>query len=260
MWIYDLNPTLLHVGPLEIRWYGLVYAFGFFFTVYWLLYEQKRGAINLSKDEIWDFTFYAMLGVLIGSRLFMIFWDPQIFLLHPLNLFKFWEGGMSFHGGLVGIITASWLYCRKKKINFWQLADVCAFPAMIALALGRVANFINGELVGRIWNGSWCVVFPEYGQRCRHPNMIYSAGQRFMVAGWIFFLNFRTQFKPGFIFWNLVFLEGIGRFLMDFFREDVLYWGLSLGQGFSLVMIIISFGAFGKYYQQEWAKVFKSRP
>lgn len=257
MWIHNLNPVLLQLGVLEIRWYGLVYVLGFFLTVLWMLHLHKKGLITLTKDEIWDFTFYLMLGVLIGSRLFMIFWNPEIYLRNPLNLLKIWEGGMSFHGGFVGTVTAAWIYCRKKKLHFEKMADLLSIPTIFALALGRIANFINGELVGRVWNGPWCVVFPDYGSECRHPNMIYSFFQRMIVFGWLFLLTFWKEFKPGFIFWNFVFWEGLGRIMVDFFREDALYLSFSLGQWFSLVMVAVALVMFSKFYKEDWKRVFK---
>src|SRR3989338_8746412 len=209
MWTYNLNPTLLDLGPVEIRWYGLVYVFGFLAAAWWLQQAQKQGKISLSKEEIWDLIFYLMIGVIAGSRVFMIFWDPQNFLFHPLNLLKIWQGGMSFHGGFVGIIVACWLFCRKKQLNFATVADIIAVPGILALALGRMANFVNGELVGRVWNGRWCVIIPDYGPECRHLNMIYSFFQRMAVFGWLFWLSWKKEFKPGFIFWNFVFWEGL---------------------------------------------------
>ena len=209
------------------------------------------------KDEIWDLVFYLMLGVLIGSRLFMIFWNPEIYLFKPWNLLFIWQGGMSFHGGFVGIVTATWLYCRKRKKDFWQIADILSVPAILVLALGRIANFINGELVGRVWNGSWCVVFPQYDEACRHPNMIYSAGQRLLVFLWLGWLSWKKEFTPGFIFWNFVFFEGIGRIVMDFFREDTLYFGFSVGQWFSVVMVLVAGYMFWTKYREDWRKVWK---
>ncbi|MBU0470132.1 MAG: prolipoprotein diacylglyceryl transferase [Nanoarchaeota archaeon] len=257
MWIHNLNPTLLSLGPLEIRWYGLVYVLGFFFAIYWLRHLSKKGRLSLNKEEVWDLGFYLMLGVIIGSRLFEIFWEPQHYLSNPLNLLKVWKGGMSFHGGLVGIVAAAWIYCKKKKINFWKIADILSLPAMLALALGRIANFVNGELVGRVWNGRWCVVFPDYNQLCRHPSTLYAAGKRFLIFGWLLFLSFRKEFKPGFIFWNFVFWEGLGRIIVDFFRQDQLFFYFTLGQWFSLVMVILALFMFIKHYPLEWKKIFK---
>ncbi len=273
MWIHNLNPTLLKLGTLEIRWYGLVYVLGFFLGIYWMLQLSKKGKLNLnnnenqkdfqscpmSTDEIWDFAFYLMLGVIIGSRLFEIFWEPSYYLSNPLNLLKFWQGGMSFHGGLVGIVLAAHLYCKKKRLNFWKVADILSVPAILALGLGRIANFINGELIGRVWQGKWCVVFPSYDELCRHPSTLYASGKRFLIFGWLVFLSLKKEFKAGFIFWNFVFFEGLGRFVVDFYRENSLFLNLSLGQWFSLVMIIGASYMFWKNYQEDWKNVFINR-
>jgi phosphatidylglycerol:prolipoprotein diacylglycerol transferase len=131
----------------------------------------------------------------------------------------------------------------QKNLNFWEVTDLVSAPAMLALGFGRIANFINGELVGRVWNGAWCVVFPDVDAQCRHPSILYAAAYRFIIFGellWLSLKSFRSQFKPGFIFWNFVLLEGIGRFIVDFYREDALTLGLSLGQWFSVVMVIIA--------------------
>ncbi len=260
MWVHSLDPVLFQLGPLEIRWYGLVYVLGFFLAAWWLRNAARRGLISISQEQVWDLLLYLMVGVLLGARLFMVFWNPEIYLLKPWNLLYIWQGGMSFHGGLAGVVAACWWYCRKKQLDFRRIADIIAVPAMLALALGRVANFINGELAGRAWDGRWCVVFPDYGDICRHPNMIYSFFQRMAVFGWLWFLSAnaaRKEFRPGFIFWNLIFLEGAGRIVMDFFREDTLYAGFSLGQWFSLFMVLAAGWMFWKQYAEDWKKLIK---
>ncbi len=255
MWVNALNPTILSIGPLQVRWYGLVYVLGFFISVWWMFFLRKKGRLTLEKEEIWDFVFYLLLGVLIGSRLFMIFWAPATFLLRPWNLLKFWEGGMSFHGGFVGIVLAGWLYCRKKELNFWKMADILSVPTIFALALGRLANFVNGELAGRPWNGKLCVVFPSYDNLCRHPSTLYAAGKRFIVFSWLLFLSLKAEFKPGFIFWNFVLWEGLGRIIVDFYRENALYYGFSLGQWFSLIMVAAALWAFWRFHKSDWKKI-----
>jgi phosphatidylglycerol---prolipoprotein diacylglyceryl transferase len=256
MYIHNLNPTLLNLGPLEIRWYGLVYVLGFLLSVYWLHYLKKKQKINLEKEEIWDLIFYIMIGIIAGARLFMIFWQPGTYLTNPLNLLKIWQGGMSFHGGLVGSIVGAYLYCKKNHLNFWKIADSLSVPAIFALGLGRIANFINGELVGRITVKPWCVIFPGE-ESCRHPSTLYAASKRFIIFGWLTFLSFKNQFKPGFIFLNLIFWEGLGRIIVDFYRDNALYYFFSLGQWFSLVMILVSLYFFKKYYKDDWRKIFK---
>lgn len=259
MWVHNFNPTILDLGPLEIRWYGVVYVLGFFLTVWWLHYVHKKGQLTLTKDQIWDFAFYLMVGVLVGSRLFLLLWHPQTYLFHPWNLLKIWEGGMSFHGGFTGIVIAGYWYCRKHKLNFLAIADILSVPTVFALALGRLANFINGELWGRVWNGPWCVNFNNTGggDVCRHPYPLYEMGKRSLLFGWLLFLSLRKEFKLGFIFLNFVFWEGLGRFILDFWKEDPLLSGLTLGQWMSVVMVIIAGYALITHYPKEWGKIFK---
>ena len=258
MFVHNLNPVLLSFGPLEIRYYGIAYVLGFFFSVWWLQYWRKIGHLSLTKEEVWDFVFYLMVGVLVGSRLFMIFWQPQVYLLHPFELLKIWQGGMSFHGGFVGIIVAGLIYCKKKKIKFLHMADLMSVPAILALGLGRIANFMNAELVGRITNVSWCIEFP-YNDGCRHPSTLYAAAKRFLVFGYLTmlsFMNIHKSFRAGFIFWNFVLFEGIGRFIVDFYRFDTVYFSFSLGQWFSLVMIIVAVWFMYKNHITDWKKIF----
>lgn len=253
-WTHNLNPVFLELGPLEIRYYGIVYVLGFFFSVFWLQYWRKQGELKLSSDEIWDFTFYCMIGVIIGARLFMVFWDPEIYLKNPLELFMLWNGGMSFHGALVGIVTAGLIYCKKKKIPFFKMADLLSVPTMFALALGRVANFINGELVGRTTKMWWCMEFPPH-DGCRHPSTLYAATKRFLITGWLTFLSFtslRKRFSPGFIFWNFVFWDGLGRIIVDIWREDPYLLGITLGQWFSVIMVAIALCFFWRNHRQDW--------
>ncbi|MBS3116688.1 prolipoprotein diacylglyceryl transferase [Candidatus Woesearchaeota archaeon] len=259
MYLHNLNPTLLNLGPLEIRWYGLVYVFGFLLGVYFL--QKKRAHLNLSKEDVWDLIFYVMIGVIIGARLFELLWEPKYYLSNLGNIFKIWQGGMSFHGGFVGSVVGAWLYCKKKKRDFLPLADILVIPAVFALALGRIANFVNGELGGRAWNGSWCVNFKNKGggDICRHPYVIYEAVKRFLIFAWLLWLSYKKKFKAGFIFWNFIFWEGCGRFILDFFREETLYFSLTVGQWLSFVMVGGALYSFHKYYKGEWEIVLKKR-
>ena len=260
MWVHNLNPTLLSLGPLEIRWYGIIYVLGFFLSIWWLHYMSKKGQINLDKEEIWDLAFWLMVGVLIGSRLFEVFWQPERYLSNPLNFFKFWEGGMSFHGGFVGIVIAGLIYSKKKKISFWKIADVMSVPTIFALALGRIANFLNGELIGKVFNGSWCVNFKNTGggDVCRHPYVLYEAGKRFVITFGLLWLTLKRKFKAGFIFWNLVFFEGLGRFILDFYKDDfIYYWIFTPGQWLSIAMVIVSLYFFHRNHTQDCKNLFK---
>jgi len=238
MFINNINPTLLKLGFLEIRYYGLVYVLGAIVGLLVLLYYQKKGRIDLSKDEVWDLVFWLMIGLVVGARVFeVVFFEPGYFLRNPLEIVKIWKGGMSFHGGLVGLMVAGYFYARKKKINFWKLADMVAIPGIIVAGIGRLANFTNSEFWGTSSNLPWCVVFRKVDGVCRHPYQIYAALQRWVVGG-VLALIYRKDRKPGFIFWLLVLFEGLGRVLVDIVREEAKFLGLSMGQWLSVVMVI----------------------
>ena len=256
MFIHNLDPVLLHLGPLEIRYYGLVYILGFFLAAWWMKYLVKKHMLDLEDEEIWDLSFYLLVGVIIGSRLGMIFWQPSFYLNDPIEILKIWNGGMSFHGGFLGIIAALYWYSKKKNIKFLKLADILSIPAIFALALGRIANFINGELWGRTTDVNWCVVFPQKDELCRHPSQLYAAGKRFVVFGWLLFLSLKNKFKDGFIFWNFILFEGLGRIIVDFYRQDILYYGFSRGQWMSLVMVIVAIYALMMYYEEDIKRIF----
>jgi len=245
--IHNINPVLLDLGFLEIRYYGLVYVLGAIVGLLVLQYYQKKGKLELSKDEIWDLVFWLMVGLVVGARVFeIVFWEPGYFFRNPVEIFKIWKGGMSFHGGLVGLVMAGYFYARKKGINFWRLADMISIPAILVAGLGRIANFINGEIWGTLSNSPWCVYF-KGTEGCRHPYQIYAALQRFLVGGILAFL-YREERKPGFIFWILILLEGAGRILVDIARDEAKYVFLSVGQWLSVVMVIAAAAVlFSKY-------------
>jgi len=205
---------------------------------------------------VYDLLFYLMLGVIIGSRLFhVVFWQPAYYLADPIRALYFWEGGMAYHGGLVGILVVGWWYCRRKGVHFLRIADALSIPALFALALGRVANFINAEIIGRVTTVSWCV---DYGDGlCRHPYTIYSAAKRVVVAGMLLWVAQFKVYKDGFLFFLMIFLIGIGRFWLDFYREDVLYYSLSVGQWMSLGMIAVGLVVLLGWYRKEIRKLFK---
>lgn len=260
-YIHNLNPVLLDLGPVEIRYYGLVYVIAFVLFFFWLKYLIKKKELKLTTDEMYDLVFYMMLGVLIGSRVIhAIFWDPMYFLTQPWKILYIWEGGMAFHGGLIGVAVAGYLFCRKetirKKLTFAKLADITVIPAVFTLAIGRVVNFINGELIGTASNARWCVVFPQYDNTCRHPQVLYSAIKRFIMFGAAMFLHTKKQLKDGFIFWTMMLVFGVGRFFIDFYRDDARWFSLTAGQYLSIALTIVTIIVLIKYYGKEWKKVF----
>ncbi len=238
MFVNDINPVLLKLGIFEIRYYGLVYVLGFLLVYFVLSSYRKNGKLELSENELDKYVFYLMLGIVVGARLFHVFlWDFKYYMNNLLDIFKFWEGGMAFYGGLSGAIFVTYIFFKKKKISFLRVADMVVIPAALMLALGRVANFLNGELVGIVTNVSWCVKF-KFSEGCRHPVQLYEAFGRFFIFCTLLFLNNKKR-KEGFLFWTFLFLMGLLRFLTDFFRDDPRFY-LTLAQYFSLVILVIS--------------------
>ncbi len=250
MWVHNLDPVLFSLGSFEVRWYGLVYALGFLLAGWWI----GKLDVGLKKDENWDLILYILVGGILGARIFEVFWEPQYYLENLMRILYVWQGGMSFHGGLAGGALGAWLFSRRKQVSFGRIMDVLSLPLVLTAAFGRIANFVNAELVGRVWNGAWCVDFGD--KVCRHPSVLYSAVKRFAVFGWLAWLYSKNKFKPGFIAWNFFFWESVGRFVVDFFRQDVLYYGWSLGQWFSVIVIVLSLWAFWKYYREDWRSLF----
>jgi len=253
MFDYNLSPFVFQIGNFGIRWYSLVYILGFLLAAYFL--KKNKEKLRITEDDVSNFTIYLIIGVVLGARLFHTFVvDFEFYSKNLIEILKIWHGGMSFHGGLIGAMLATYYFSRKKKIEFGVLADILAIPAIFALALGRLANFANAELIGKVTNFNWCVNYPNV-ERCRHPSQIYSSIGRFMIFFYLIIIN-KKEFKPGFIFWNFVFFESIGRFIVDFYREDVLYFNLTLGQILSVVLVVISLIVFLRYYKEDCKRLF----
>jgi len=218
MLVNNINPVLLKIGFLEIRYYGLFYVIGFIMTYFMINYLAKKKNINLSKNDVSDLLLYAAVGMLIGARLFyVLIYNLSFYISNPIRIFALWEGGLSFHGALVGIVIAGYLFCKKKNIDFYKLADVVVIPAALALMLGRIGNFINSELYGRITNLPWGVKFKD-AEGFRHPSQIYEALKNLLM--FIVLWNIKEKNLPkGFMFWLFVTMYGFLRFFIEFFRE-----------------------------------------
>jgi phosphatidylglycerol:prolipoprotein diacylglycerol transferase len=256
--VHNIDPVLFSIGPVEIRYYGLVYVVAFMLGYFYFDYLIKSKRIKLEREELYDLILYNMIGVLVGSRLIhIIFWDPLHYLMQPWKVLYVWEGGMAFHGGLLGVAIGTYLFWRKvnKKIPLAKLADHLSIVAVLMLAFGRIANFVNGELPGKATGVSWCWYFSGY-EGCRHPQQLYSAAKRFLVFGWLVFLITRKKFKDGFVFWNMLLLMGIGRFVIDFYRADATLLGLTAGQYLSLVMVVLGIVALARHYQKDIKRLF----
>ncbi len=192
----NIDPVLVSFGPLQVRWYGLMYLFGFLFS-YLLVKLQlaRQKSPLLSPDQLLDLYFYLILGLILGARLgYVFFYNFKEYLQHPWEMLAVWHGGMSFHGGLLGVLAASGYFCKRNKVPLLQLGDLFIVTAPIGLGLGRLANFINGELYGRITTVPWGMVFPQGGPWPRHPSQLYEA----LLEGLVLFglLWFKKDSKP----------------------------------------------------------------
>lgn len=246
MIIHNINPVLLNLGAVQIRYYGLIYVIGFIAAFFVLKNLARNKKIkNLDEENIYDLMLYLMAGMLVGSRIFYFtFYSFGTLLSDPLEIFRIWHGGMSFHGALVGMILATYLFCKKYKVKFYDIADMIVIPAAIALFFGRIANFVNGELWGTKTTVSWCIDYThsQYIQNppdgCRHPSQIYEALKNLGIFFVLLYLHTKKKLKEGTMFWLFVTMYGGLRFIITFWRDDPRFLGISTGQYLSLIMFI----------------------
>lgn len=259
MYVVDFDPVALQIGPVAIRWYALAYLAGFIGGLYYLRALVRFKQLPLTTQHLEDFLTYAIAGVLLGGRLgFVLFYDLPYYLEHPLHVLYLWKGGMSFHGGLAGIILAILLFAYNKKLDPFMVGDLIAAAGPIGLFLGRVTNFVNGELWGRITTHPFGMVFPHAGPEPRHPSQLYEAGLEGLVLfTFLWFMAFRTDAlrHPGRL--GGVFLCGYAlfRFGVEFVREPdaqlgFLYAGATMGQVLCLPMLAFGIWVFLRSFRQ----------
>ncbi|MDC0488716.1 prolipoprotein diacylglyceryl transferase [Pelagibacteraceae bacterium] len=248
MFTHDLSPVLIDFGIIVIRWYSLAYIAGILIG-WWIgkkIISKKFSKFNLKDFD--DLITYLIISLLIGGRVgYIIFYNPKYYISHPLEMIKIWEGGMSFHGALIGIVIGTCIFSIRRKISAFFLLDIIACVSPVGLFFGRIANFINGELVGKITIVSWGVIFPSIDSLPRHPSQLYEA----ILEGIILFLImniiiFKKNYKIGTCSYMFLICYGIFRIISEFFREPdsqlgYLFGLFSMGTILSAFMMLFGF-------------------
>ena len=241
----QFDPIALQLGPLSIRWYGLMYLLAFAFVLFLGRIKIRNQPFpKWQVSDLDDLLFYGVLGVILGGRLgYVVFYKLSYYLAHPIEVFFVWQGGMSFHGGFLGVIFAMWLYSRKSKKSWLTVTDFIAPLVPLGLGAGRIGNFINGELWGRPTESTWGVIFPQVDNVLRHPSQLYEFALEGLLLFTIIWLYSSRQRPVGAV--SGVFLIGYGsfRFLVEYTRAPddflgLLSMGLSMGQWLSIPMVI----------------------
>ena len=243
----NINPIAIDFGFIKISWYALSYIAGIFSSWYFLLKIIKIKKIKISDKIVSDLISNCMIGIILGGRLgYVIFYNPEYYFENLIEIFKIWNGGMSFHGGLIGVILAIMYSSRSSKVPIIIFSDLISIVPPIGLFFGRIANFINGELFGKVTNYHLGMIFPNGGKLPRHPSQLYEAFFEGLVLLliMIFLMNKSNFFvKRGFLTASFLFFYGIFRFFIEYLREPdghigLIYFNLSMGQILSLPMIV----------------------
>ncbi len=240
VWTHNLDPVLVNIGPLSIHWYGVMYVLAFLFTWWWIRRRSSQGKLPVTHAQVDDLLLWGTFGLVIGARLGeIIFYRPGYYLENPLEMMMFWKGGLSFHGGLIGLAIGLFLFCKKHKLSFLLLADTITPPLAFAQAFGRIGNFINGELYGKVTDVAWAMIFPAGGMLPRHPSMLYEAFYNVVIGSFVFFLAGKDR-KRGFLFGVWLILYAVARFAIEYVREpEVLIGPFTMGQLLCVPMLVL---------------------
>ena len=253
MIVHNFDPVLIDLGIFQIRWYSMAYILGivmgwmYAYRIIKLTRENKYNFKQITTSQFDDLIIYLVIGIILGGRFgYVIFYNFEYYIQNFIEIFKLWKGGMSFHGGLLGVIISIIIFAKNKKENFFKFADIVSCIAPIGIFLGRIANFINGELYGKVSTLPWAIIFPHGGNIPRHPSQIYEA----ILEGIVLFLliNYfalkkKLLFRTGYVSGLFLIFYSIVRIFSEFFREPDIHLGLffnyfSLGVLLSLVTLI----------------------
>ena len=253
MIIHNFDPVLIDLGFFQIRWYSIAYILGIVIGWMYAIKIIKLSTINkfnfnqVKSSHFEDLVIYLVIGIILGGRLgYVLFYNFEYYIENFSEIFKLWEGGMSFHGGLLGVIASIIFFSKKTKTNFFKFSDIVSCVAPIGIFFGRIANFVNGELYGKISTLPWAVIFPEGGSVPRHPSQIYEAfleGIILFVIINYFALKKKLLFKTGYISGLFLILYSILRIYSEIFREPDIHLGLffnyfSLGTLLSMITLV----------------------
>jgi phosphatidylglycerol:prolipoprotein diacylglycerol transferase len=245
----DIDPVAIYLGPLQIHWYGLMYLVGFLGGWWVGVYRAKQPHSGWRPEEISDFLFYIALGVILGGRLgYVLFYNLGHYLQHPLEVFYIWTGGMSFHGGMIGVGAALWFYARKTQRPWLAVTDFLAPLVPVGLAPGRIGNFINQELWGKVTDVPWGMVFKTGGPLPRHPSQLYESALEGVVLFLILWFYARAPRPVGAVLAMFLIFYGLFRFLVELVREPDAQLGylafgwVTMGQVLSVPMILGGLG------------------
>lgn len=247
---HGIKPYIFKMGRFELRWYGLMYILGFVSSYFLFTRQVRKKGLEIGREETESLYFHMIAGLIVGARLgYVVFYDLGGYLGDPLEIFAVWRGGMSFHGGGIGVLLAVVLFSKRRRRDFWLMMDLVAATAPAGLFFGRLGNFINGELFGRPTDLPWAMVFPEGGGVPRHPSQIYEAlleGVLLFVILWA--LKDRVK-RSGMVFSAFLVLYGSFRFMVEFVREPDPQIGFvagpfTMGQALCALMIALGIGVF----------------
>jgi len=244
----NIDPVMISIGFIKIHWYAMAYLLGFVLGIWRCKILSVRFKTGASPKDYDDFLSWAVIGTILGGRIgYVVFYNASYYLNNPLDAFQIWHGGMSFHGGMIGVIIATYLFTKHRKLNFISFTDILACVAPIGLFLGRIANFINGELFGRVTDAPWGIVFPNGGELPRHPSQLYEAGlEGILLFAILFILSKNSKYgkMEGFLSGAFLTLYSVFRFGTEFFREPdpqlgFLFANATMGQLLSIPMFIV---------------------
>lgn len=235
---HNIDPILLSIGPIDIHWYGVMYVISFILVYLYVRAAVKHKKLKISLNDLDNLMILLTVALIVGARLFeVVLYNFSYYLQSPLQIFAVWKGGLSFHGGLAGVLIVGYLFARRKKIKFLHLCDIFIVPLALAQALGRIGNFINGELYGRLTTLPWGMKFPN-AEGFRHPSQLYEMFYNLVIFSFLFIKRNKKQ-PPGTLLAYFLILYSIFRFLTEFVREpEIMIGPLTMGQVLNIFMLV----------------------